>query len=79
MTNLEKYCDAFQTVFNVSEQELNDTFTVKDREDWDSMSHLELITALEDAFDIMFDSDDIIAFDSFETGKTLLSKYEIQI
>ena len=37
-----------------------------------------LISALEDAFDIMLETEDIIDLSSFEKGKEILSdKYEI--
>ena len=35
-----------------------------------------LISALEDAFDIMIETDDIIYFNSFENGKEILAKKE---
>ncbi len=35
---------------------------------------MSLIAALEDAFDIMMDTDDIIEFESFHKGLEILSK-----
>ena len=35
---------------------------------------MTLIAALEDAFDIMMDTDDIIDLNSYEKGKEILSK-----
>jgi succinylglutamate desuccinylase len=32
------------------------------------------IAAIEDSFDIMMDTDDIIEFESFQKGKEILSK-----
>ena len=47
--------------------------------EWDSVGHMTLIAALEDAFDIMMDTDDIIDFSSYEKGKEILaSNYEVQ-
>jgi acyl carrier protein len=37
---------------------------------------MTLIAALEDAFDIMMDTEDIIDFNSYEKGKEILSKEE---
>lgn len=38
-----------------------------------------LIAALEEAFDIMMETDDIIDFSSFEKGKEILSqKYNVE-
>lgn len=45
---------------------------------WDSVGHMSLIAALEDAFDIMMDADDIIDFNSFNSGLTILKKYGIE-
>ena len=43
------------------------------------MGHMQLIAALEDAFDIMFDTDDIIDFSSYEKGKEFMAKYEVEL
>jgi len=37
------------------------------------------MAALEDAFDIMVDMDDIIDLSSFEKGKEILRKYDVEI
>ena len=68
MTNLEKYNNAFITTFEVTEEQLAD-LKYQDIEAWDSVGHMGLIAVLEDAFDIMMDTDDIIDFSSYEKGK----------
>ena len=40
---------------------------------------MTLMAALEDAFDIMLDTDDIIDFSSFQKGKEILKKYEVEL
>ncbi|MDD6267239.1 MAG: acyl carrier protein [Clostridium sp.] len=78
MTNLEKYNEIFMEKFEVSEEQLNN-LKYQDVAAWDSVGHMGLIAALEDAFDIMMDTDDIIDFNSYEKGKELLSNnYEIE-
>ena len=79
MTNLEKYNKVFIDVLSVDETVLNDSFTFKDVPQWDSVAHLSLISELEDAFDIMFDSEDILHYGSYENGKKILSKYGVEI
>ena len=37
---------------------------------------MQLVAELEDAFDIMMDTDDIIDLSSYEKGKELLAKEE---
>ena len=77
MTNLEKYNQVFTEVFAVNEDQLNADFDNQHVEGWDSVRQLSLTTAMEDAFDIMLDADDIIDFNSYEKGKAILGKYEI--
>lgn len=78
MTNLEKYRNAFVEGLGVSEDQV-DGLTFQSVPAWDSVGHMSLIAALEDAFDIVFDTDDIVDFSSFEKGKEILAKYDIVI
>ena len=78
MENLKKYNDAFINMFGVEESDLKE-LTYQGISAWDSVGHMQLIAELEDAFDIMFDTDDIIDFSSYEKGKEILKKYEVEI
>ena len=73
MTNLEKYNQAFIENFEVTEDQLPG-LKYQDVEAWDSDGHMGLIASLEEAFDIMMDTDDIIDFGSYEKGKEILAK-----
>lgn len=73
MTNLEKYNEAFTATFEIAEEQLKG-LQYQDIDAWDSVGHMSLIAALEDAFDIMMDTDDIIDLNSYEKGKEILSK-----
>lgn len=73
MTNTEKYEQAFIESFSVEDVQLIG-LKYQDIPAWDSVGHMSLIAALEDTFDIMMDTDDIIDFSSFEKGKEILSK-----
>lgn len=73
MTNLEKYNEAFKSVLEVTEDQLPG-LKYQDIPSWDSVGHMQLIAALEDAFDIMMDTDDIIDLSSYEKGKEILAK-----
>lgn len=77
MTNLEKYNQIFAEIFNVAESELGPDFDSQHVDGWDSVRQLSLTAAMEDAFDIMLDAEDIIDFNAYEQGKAILSKYEI--
>lgn len=79
MSNLEKYNKVFKNVLGVNEAALNERFTFKDVPQWDSVAHLSLIDALEEAFDVMFDSEDILHYGSYENGKKILGRYGVEI
>lgn len=78
MTNIEKYDAAFIETFGVTEDQLP-TLAYQSVQEWDSVGHMQLIGALEEAFDIMFDTDDIIDFSSYENGKEYMAKYEVEL
>ena len=46
---------------------------------WDSVGHMSLIVAIEEAFEISLDTDDIIDLSSYERGKEILRKYNIEL
>ena len=72
MTNLEKYTQIFSDNLGVSKDDV-EGLTYQSISAWDSVGHMELVAAIEDAFDIMMDTDDIIDFNSFDHGKEILS------
>ena len=78
MTNKEKYINAFTEAFSISEEAaLAAKYQIEPS--WDSIGHMSLISLLEDAFDIMMDTDDIIDFSSFEKGMEIMQKYDVEI
>ena len=68
MKNNEKYVQAFVETLEIAEEQVvgleYQAITA-----WDSVGHMSLIAAIEDAFDIMMDADDIIDLSSFEKEK----------
>ena len=73
MTNLEKYNKAFCESFEINEEQLAG-LQYQQIELWDSVGHMTLVANLEDAFDIMMETDDIIDLSSYEKGKEILTK-----
>lgn len=73
MSNLEKYVKIFTDTFGV-DAETAKTLEYQAIPAWDSVGHMGLIAELEDTFDIMMDTDDIIDLSSFEKGKEILSQ-----
>ena len=78
MSNSEKYKNIFMEIFSVNAKDLNSSFNFKDVEKWDSMTHLTLISELENAFDVMFETDDILHFGGYENGMKILARYGVE-
>ena len=74
MTNIEKYKQVFIKLFGVKEKELQ-KLKYQGVDAWDSVGHMGLIAELEETFNIMIETDDIIDFNSFLKGYEILNKY----
>ena len=79
MDNLEKYKKVFVDTFGVNNEQLEKNLEYDSIPDWDSVGHMTMVAALEETFDITLEMDDIIDFSSFNYGKEILTKYNIEI
>lgn len=78
MTNKEKYNNAFVEALDAPVDQL-EGLKYQDIATWDSVGHMGLISEIEDAFDIQFETDDIVDFNSYAKGVELLNKYDVTI
>lgn len=79
MTNLEKYNKVFCESLEITEDKLSN-LRYQQTELWDSVGHMTLVANLEEVFDIMLETDDIIDLSSYEKGKEIISKnYGIEL
>lgn len=78
MENGKKYNVIFMEVFSVGEESLNDEFKQENVENWNSIHQLNLVSYIEESFDVMLDTEDILGLTSYSKGKEILvSKYNI--
>ncbi|MBR3622378.1 MAG: acyl carrier protein, partial [Selenomonadaceae bacterium] len=63
MNNMEKYVNAFVTTLGVEAAKVPE-LKYLEIDEWDSVGHMSLIAEIENAFDIMMDTDDILDFES---------------
>lgn len=73
-----KYDEAFIETFEIEKSDLNESLEYQSIRAWDSVGHMALMAALEDAFDIMLEMDDIVEFGSYMTGRETLKKYDVE-
>lgn len=59
---MEKLQPIFRDIFDDDEITLNDYTAADDIEDWDSLAHMQLISAVEEAFEIEFNIGEINSF-----------------
>jgi acyl carrier protein len=75
--NDEKLIEAFHEALGVERERIVDTLEYNSIPEWDSVAHLTLIAALEERFDIMLDTDDIIDMSSVAKARGILQKYGV--
>ena len=79
MTNLEKYNAIFAEVFGATVEQLGNDYSKETVSEWDSVHQLNIISLLEESFDLMLDPEDIMACTSYNAGKEILAKNGIEL
>tara|TARA_Y100000815_G_scaffold258351_1_gene267657 strand:+ start:180 stop:428 length:249 start_codon:yes stop_codon:yes gene_type:complete len=77
--NKEKLTKAFTESLGIEPQLVTDELTYNTIPQWDSTAHMVLIAELENVFDVMLDTDDIIDLSSVAQAKIILQKYDDSI
>lgn len=77
MNNEQKLTQAFVNALGIDEPSVKDELTYNTIEQWDSTAHMVLIAELENTFDVMLDTDDIIDMSSVAQAKVILAKYDV--
>ncbi|MBU3217093.1 acyl carrier protein [Clostridium estertheticum] len=80
MSNLEKLNKVLRDVFDIKKiEDINDDMGPDEIENWDSIGHVELITSLEEVFDIALNVVDISRMYTIGDIKKIVGKYGIEI
>ena len=78
MSQTEKYVESFTEALGVDKSIINENLKYNEIPEWDSIGHMSLISNLEEAFEISFETDDIVDFSSFNKGFEILGKYGVK-
>ncbi len=78
VNHMDKYKKAFREGLSIDNDNIED-LEYRSVEEWDSVGHLTLIMAIEEAFEIALDTDDILDFSSFKKGKEILVRYNVEL
>jgi acyl carrier protein len=69
----DKLNEIFADMFDLDRREIRDDLTPQDVELWDSLNHLKLITAIEEAFGIRLSMEEVNAIDSLRKLRALVN------
>lgn len=77
MENSNKLTQAFSRALNIPAESVVDELKYNTIREWDSMGHMALVAELENAFDVMLDTDEIIDLSSVAKAKEILAKHNV--
>lgn len=78
MTNEQKLRRIFAQSLGINVEQVTDDLTYNTIPEWDSIAHMALISEIDDQFDTMLDTDDVLDMNSFAKAKEILIKYDIK-
>ena len=67
----------FVEALGVAPEAVTDNLAYNSIKQWDSVAHMALVTALESEFNLMLDTDEIIAMSSVGAAKQILGKHGV--
>jgi acyl carrier protein len=77
MDNIEKLRNSFAEALGIDKEKVEDSLEYNSIPEWDSVAHMKMVAAVESAFDVMLDTEDIIDMSSFEKVKKIVMKYGV--
>ncbi|WP_104992097.1 acyl carrier protein [Deinococcus sp. NW-56] len=77
MTNEQKLQNAFVEGLGIAAESEFEGLEYRGIEEWDSVAHMQLVSEIETAFDIMLETQDVIDMSSYPVARTIVAKYGI--
>lgn len=60
-------------------ESVTDQLTYNSVPQWDSVSHMALIAAIEEAFEVLIETEDVLDMSSFAKAKLIVGKYGVTV
>ena len=79
MSKKDKYKEIFMNSLSIKDQNKVESLKYNEIDEWDSIGHMSLMSALEEEFKISLETDDIIDFSSYKKGIEILKKYKVDL
>ena len=71
---MPKLIEILEKIFQISPEKITDSLGQSNFDAWDSMTHLILITELEEAYEIQIEEEDILSMKTVSDIKNVLTK-----
>lgn len=71
----ERVFKVFKATFGIADDVNKDDVKYNEYPGWDSVAHMTLVADLEEEFDAMLETDDILDMSSFAKAVEIMSKY----
>lgn len=72
--NLEILNEIFSKNLKIPAQKLNDDVSIDEESSWDSVTHLMMISEIENKFEIKFTIDEIVSLDTLGAIRKIVNK-----
>ncbi len=74
-TSHDPVVEAFSRVLGIAPERVTDDLRYASIPEWDSIAHMSVVAALEEAFGVMIDMDDVIDMSSVAKAREILAKH----
>ncbi len=72
----ERVLKVFREILEIQGEVHTAELRYNETSNWNSLAHITLVSALENEFDIMIDTDDILAMSSYDKAVEIVRKYK---
>lgn len=79
MTAEDKLRAAFVEALGLPAEIDVSTSRYRETRQWDSVAHMQLVGAIELAFDIMLDTEDVIGMSSYQRAREIVGKHGVAL
>ncbi|QCR31515.1 acyl carrier protein [Lysinibacillus sp. SGAir0095] len=76
--NEQKLRTIFAESLGIEESNVTEDLTYNSIPEWDSIAHMALIAEIDDQFDTMLDTEDVLEMSTFAKAKEILAKYDVE-
>jgi acyl carrier protein len=75
----DKLRECFSRALGIPLERVTEDLAYNTISEWDSVGHMALVAEIEGAFDVMFDTDDILGMSTVAKGREILKRYGVTV